>query len=100
MPSKPLKKEKAIEARLLEIDFFRKMKVYTKVPRSQAIGHKVIWIKWLDINKGDDEKPNYPARLVGCELKMKDHRLDLFAATPQLETLLLMCSLCASNQSR
>ena len=57
-------------------------------------------MKLLDINKGDDDRPNYRARLVGCELKMKDHRLDLFAATPPLETLRLMCSLCASNQSR
>ena len=76
------------------------MKVYTKVHRSQAIGHKVIRRKGLDISKGDDERPNYRARLVGCELKMEDHRLDLFAATPPLETLRLMCSLCASNQSR
>ena len=62
--NKPLKKEKAIEARLLEIKFFRKMKVYTKVPRSQAIGHKVIRIKFVDINKCDDLNPNYRSRLV------------------------------------
>ena len=33
---KPLDKARAIEARRLEIEFFRKMKVYEKVPRSQA----------------------------------------------------------------
>ena len=93
-------KKRAIDARMLEIDFFRRMKVYTKVPRHQANGQKVIRTKWLDIDKGDVGRPNYRSRLVGCELKLKDHRLDLFAATPPLESLRLMCSLCASNQSR
>ena len=61
------------------------MKVYTKVPRHQANGQKVIRTKWLDIDKGDAGQPNYRSRLVGCELKLKDHRLDLFVATPPLE---------------
>ena len=34
----------------------------------------------IDINKGDDKKPNSRSRLVGKEIK-KDKRLDLFAAT-------------------
>ena len=98
--NKPLSKKMAIDARTLEIEFFRRMKVYTKVPRHQANGHKVIRTKWLDIDKGDSGQPNYRSRLVGCELKLKDHRLDLFAATPPLESLRLMCSICASNQGR
>ena len=98
--NKPLDNKIAIDARMLEIEFFRRMKVYTKVPRHQANGQKVIIIKWLDIDKGDAGQPNYRSRLVGCELKLKDHRLDLFAATPPLESLRLMCSICASNQSR
>ena len=88
----------AIDARMLEIEFFRRMKVYTKVPRHQANGQKVIRTKWLDIDKGDAGQPNYRSRLVGCELKLKDHRLDLFAATPPFESLRLMYSICASNQ--
>ena len=59
----------------------------------------VITVKWLDVNKGDEATPNYRALLVGRALKL-DNRLDLLAATPPLETLCLMCSLCASNQSR
>ena len=55
--------------------------------------------RWIDINKGDLQNPNYRARLVGREIKI-DKRLDLFAATPPLESLRLMCSLCASNQWR
>ena len=74
------------------------MKVYEKVPRSQAAGHKVITTRWLEVDKGDEERPNYRAMLVGRELQT-DNRLDLFAATP-LESLKLLCSICASNHRR
>ena len=53
----------------------------------------------IDVDKGVKERPNYRARLVGRELKM-DRRLDQFAATPPLESLRLLCSVCASNQNR
>jgi hypothetical protein len=71
------------------------------VLRGQAAkdGCKVITTRWLDIIKGDSKHPNYRSRLVGREIKM-DSRLDLFAATPPLESLRLMCSMCASNQDR
>ena len=75
--------------------------MYEKVPRwkaREALG-KVVTTHWIDVNKGDLRNPNYRARLVGREMKM-DKRLDLFAATPLLESLRLMCSLCASNQGR
>ena len=91
----------AVEARKLEMKFFRDMQVYTKVPRSEAYvnGSKVITTKWLDINKGDEKEPNYRSRLVGRELKL-DNRLDLFAATPPLEALRIICAMCANNQAR
>ncbi len=73
------------------------MKVYSKVPRDQAKGHKIISTKWLDTNKGDLEKPNYRSRLVGREIK-RDKRLDLFAATPPIETLRFLTARCAQNQ--
>ena len=75
------------------------MRVYDKVPRAVAIrdGCRVISTKWVDINKGDQKAPNYRARLVGRELKL-DSRLDLFAATPPLEAIRIICSLCANNQ--
>ena len=38
-----LPKDKMIEARRLEMDFFRKMGVYTKVPRSEARRNKCSW---------------------------------------------------------
>ena len=75
--------------------------MYEKVPRWMAArdGCKVITTRWLGINKGDLRNPNYRSRLVGREMKT-DSRLDLFAATPPLESLRLLCSLCANNQSR
>ena len=83
------------------MDFFRKMRVYDKVPRAAATrdGCRVISTKWVDINKGDQDQkaPNYRARLVGRELKL-DSRLDLFAATPPLDAIRIICSLCANNQ--
>ena len=62
-------------------------------------GCKVITTKWLDINKGDDRNVNARLRIVGRELKL-DNRLDLFAAPPPLEALRIICSICASRQSR
>ena len=95
-----LEQERAVEARKLEMEFFRKMQVYTKVPRSEALrkGHKIISTRWLDVNKGDSNHPDYRSRLVGKEINT-EARLDLFAATPPLESLRIICSLCASNQS-
>ena len=89
----------AMKARKLEMDFFRRMKVYTKVSRLSAAGCKIITTRWLDINKGDATRPDYRSRLVGRELNL-DKRLDLFAATPPLESLRMICSICASNQNR
>ncbi len=92
-----LDKELAVKARKLEMEFFKKMGVYTKVKREAWM--KVITTKWLDVNKGDGENPNVRARLVGRELKM-DKRDDLFAATPPLESLKAILAICASKQFR
>ena len=53
------------EARRVEIDFFRKMRVYDKVHKSYARGKKLITCKWADTNKGDAYRPDYRSRLVG-----------------------------------
>ena len=46
---------------------------------------------------GDAKCPNLRARLVGREIA-KDKRDDLFAATPPLESLKAIISICASHQ--
>ena len=61
-------------------------------------GSKLITTKWVDTNKGTPEEPNYRSRLVGGEIKTDD-RPDLFAATPPLESLKYVLSLCASTRS-
>ena len=92
--------ELAVKARTLETDFFRKMRVYDKATRAAATrdGCRVISTTWVDVNKGGPERAqNYRARLVGRELKL-DSRLDFFAASPPLEAIRIICSLCANNQ--
>ena len=92
----PLDKSRAITARKLEMDFFRRMGVYTKIVREK--GMKVITTRWLDVNKGDEASPDYRARLVGREIAT-DKRADLFAATPPLESLRMILSICAMHQT-
>ena len=53
--------------------------------------------KLLDINKGDDAEPNYRTRLVGHETAWET-RYDLYAATPPLESLRMILSICADHQ--
>ena len=91
----PLDKSIAVQARRTEMEFFKKRGVYTKRKRESWM--KVIDTRWLDVNKGDEDHPNYRARLVGREIK-KDRRDDLFAGTPPLESLRMLISICASNQ--
>ena len=83
----------------MRLSTFKKNKVYTKGSRAEAKGHKVISTKWIDTNKGDSKRPNYRSRLVGREIK-KDKRLDLFAATPPLETLKFLMARAAQEQKR
>ena len=90
-----LNKDLAIQARRVEIDFFKARGVYTKVQRKPWM--QVITTKWLDINKGDEAATNYRARLVGREIA-KEKRDDLYAATPPLESLRALLSLCAGSQ--
>ena len=60
-----------------------------------AIGKIPITMRWIDINKGDQENPNYRSRIVARELNTHK-RDDLFAATPPLEALKLVLSMTAT----
>ena len=59
----------------------------------------MISCRWVDINKGDDQAPEYRSRLVAREVK-RDRRQDMFAATPPLTSLRFLVSLCASTQRK
>ena len=60
---------KVTVARKPEIEYAEKKPVWKKIPRWEAKekGWKIIMPRWVDINKGDDEKPNYRSRMVGKE---------------------------------
>lgn len=85
------------QARELEIEWFRKKQVYTKVPRHEAEGYKVVKCRWVDINKGDSVNKEYRSRLVGKEYRDSVDP-DLFASTPPLEGLRFVISNAATDQ--
>ena len=80
----PLETDRAIAARRFERQLCCRMKLRNKMLRSEAQGNKITSTRRLGFNKGDGNRPDYRARLVGRELKLKDRRLYLFASTPPL----------------
>jgi len=81
-----LNNEELIKARLAELAQVYKHKVYIKVPVEECI--KETWknpisVRWLDINRGDDDNLEYRTRLVAQELK-RDKREYLSVATQLL----------------
>ena len=90
-----MKPNKVVKTRRLEIDFFKRLKVYTKVPRAMAIAmqKQVIATRWIDINKGDSLHEDYRSRLVAKQFKNKNNTTgDMFAATPLVEMLRVLFS--------
>ena len=92
-------------ARKEELQEVHKHKVWRKVLREQARarGKRVIGVGWVDLNKGDDEHPNYRSRLVAKELRAFAPWAatdDLFAATPPAGALNLLLSMLATRRSR
>ena len=65
----PLDPEMVKAARRLEIKYAEQKPVWVKIPRSTAKknGWKIVKSRWIDINKGDDQNPNYRSRMVGKE---------------------------------
>ena len=76
-----------IMARADEIAYFREMGVHEKVNVSECwteTGKAPIAVRWVDINKGDTQNPNYRSRLVAKEFNT-GVRPELYAATPPSE---------------
>ena len=89
------------EARELEMEYFRKLGVYERVPRSHQVhtGGKIIGVRWVDVNKGDATDTNYRSRLVGREFNVgRDDAL--YAATPPLEALRVVISHAATHTQK
>ena len=58
-------------------------------------GKAPVKVRWIDINKGDIEEPNYRSRLVAKEINTYK-RDDLFVATPPFETAKMIISMSAT----
>ena len=89
------------EARMDEIRGILQHGVWSKCSVAECLqvtGKMPVGTRWVDINKGDEQNPNYRSRFVGREFKGKDVRDDLFAATPPLEAIKALISLAASQR--
>ena len=102
--------EQVVKARTDELGWIHRQKVYTKVPLEecyQNTGHPPITLKWLDRNKGDEQRPNYRSRLVVREVK-KSSRTDVlpehvvlgYAASRGIETAMFYYGFNEDQQSR
>eukprot|EP00973_Karenia_brevis_P058584 8160027-Karenia_brevis.AAC.1 len=89
------------KARLTEMEYFRRMKVYKKVSLSKCwatTGKKPIAVRWIDVNKQDEVNPKYRSRLVAKQFKTYNDP-DLFAATPPLEAMKIIISCAATRDN-
>eukprot|EP00971_Amphidinium_carterae_P138994 2754893-Amphidinium_carterae.3 len=93
------------KARQLELDWIKSREVYKRVPLRECIectGKKPLCMKWVDTDKGDEERPNYRSRLVCGEVKKAKRpgeqlkASELFSSMPPLEGIKTLCSLCMS----
>ena len=92
-------------ARKEELDEVEKHRVYRKVLRQMARdrGKRVIGVKWVDLNKGDDARPAYRSRLVAKELRAFSPlapQEELYAATPPTAAQNLLLRMLCTRLSR
>ena len=95
----PLLPELVREARRKELEYFATKKVWELRDRGEAVrrqGKPPISVRWVDINKGDDEEPNYRSRLVARENRRAGED-PVFAPTPPLESIRTILRLAATD---
>ena len=83
-----------------ELKIIDEMKVWEVVPIKacyDATGRRPISVRWVDINKGDENEPEIRCRLVARELKLYQLRDDVFSATPPMIMVLFLLSLAMTN---
>eukprot|EP00435_Cladocopium_sp_Y103_P016599 s3099_g4.t1 len=99
---KPLEANRVREARMEEIDYANRYGVWVPVPIEEAwkeTGKAPISSRWIDINKGDEERPQYRSRLVIQEVRHSNIEA-IFAATPPLESVRMLLSLQRTGNER
>ena len=100
---KPLDPAGVKEARKEEVQVITEMGVCEVIPR--PAGEKVISTRWVDINKGDEDRPKYRSRFVARELKPRgSHRGDVanwdefYASMPPLSALRILFTLAVAKR--
>jgi len=97
-----------LAARAEEMAYMKQLEVFKRTLISEAIattGRRPIGVRWVDINKGDDSRPEYRSRLVTQETKRVstiavDDLAAVFAATPPLEALRALLSMAMSQSAK
>ena len=87
------------EAQKKEMDYFDLKQVWelrSKEECMKVTGKKPITVRWVLTNKGDDEQPNYRARLVARQIRHAGIE-SIFAPTPPLEAVRTVLSLAATR---
>ena len=98
----PLETWRVERAREDEIKFFQKQGVYDKVSRTVCYaktGRSPVRVRWVDVNKGDEQNPDYRSRLVAMEFKT-DSSAEWFSGTPPLEALRFVCVQIGRHRAR
>ncbi|CAJ1440802.1 unnamed protein product, partial [Effrenium voratum] len=99
---KALEASKVQAARAEEIDYAQRYQVWTVVDTDEcykATGKPPISTRWIDLDKGDINRPNYRSRLVVQEVRSSEIEA-IFAATPPLESIRMLLSLQRSGNER
>ena len=92
--------------RRIEMDFMAKLNVWSYSTVAQAhtdMGRASVGTRWIDSAKGDATRPDYRSRLVVQETRASSTIASgdigaVFAATPPLECLRIVCSLIMSSE--
>jgi len=87
------------EAQRHELDYFESKNVWEMRPKEECLrvtGKRPITVRWVLTNKGDDDCPNYRARLVARQIRHQGVE-SIFAPTPPLEGIRTVISMAATE---
>ena len=95
-----LDREKVREARMEEVGYMKRKLLWDEVLRNDTSGQRIVSVKWVDTNKGTENKPEMRCRLVARDFRGADKdREDLFAAAPPWELKKLLMSHAAERSN-
>ena len=86
-------------ARKTELDYFKDKEVWVMKQVSEALrrtGKPPITVRWVEVNKGDDQSPKIRSRLVAREIRRFGEE-PVFAPTPPLESLRTILSFATTD---